>query len=251
MTEKKSLADTIDESIKQHKISMRPKAFFIVGSVAFGIGLAASALVTIFFVGVITFRMRVHTPFEFLGAGGRGYEAFIANIPWIPLLIAIVGISVGIILIKKYDFSYKRAFVGVVAGFVVTLVACGFFADAVGIPERADSFGPLKPFTQQKYSNGQWAIGTVQDISDSRLILKAPRGEMIVVEIDNETVIKPQKNIQEGEWIKVIGEMKDDIFYADHIMHGVPPRGAKHFMQQPPSPCFSSPCNERMPPPVL
>lgn len=253
MNERKSLADNITESIKQHKISMRPRAYFITGSVAFGIGLAATVLVTIFFVGVITFRMRVHRPFEFLGAGSHGYEAFIANIPWIPLLIAFVGIVVGIVLIKKYDFSYKRAFVGIVVGFVVTLIAFGFFADAIDIPERADSFGPLKPFMHQDFSNGQWAMGTVQEISNDQFILMAPKGEMIIIEVNDETMIIPQKEIKIGEWIRVVGEMDEGILHADHIMHEMPPRGVKHLMQQRPphSSCFSSHCNERIPPPVL
>ncbi|MFH1236460.1 MAG: hypothetical protein V1685_06025, partial [Parcubacteria group bacterium] len=192
--------------------------------------LAASVLAAAFFVGVALFRFRLHRPFGFLGAP-NGFEAFIGNMPWIPIILALAGITFGTWIMRKYDFSYRHAFIGIAGGFVFSLLVFGIVIDAVGLPERAGELTPIRPFIEQSFSNDTWLIGVASDVSNDRFNLAVPRGDVIRVYFRNDTVIEPPMPLQDLEWVRVVGEWKDEAFDADVLFHELPPRGTGHIIQ--------------------
>lgn len=230
MNENQSFADKITQSINERKIKMHPKVYFIIGSGMLGVGLAASVCAAAFFVGVTLFRFRLHRPFGFLGAP-NGFEAFIGNMPWVPIVLALVGITFGTWIMRKYDFSYRHAFIGIAGGFVSSLLVFGIAIDAVGLPERAVDLTLIRPFIEQSYSNDTWLIGVASDVNNDRFNLAIPRGDVISVYFRADTVIEPSVPVQDLEWVRVVGEWKDESFNADVLFHEVQPRGTGHIIQ--------------------
>jgi len=67
---------------------------------------------------------------------------------WIPIL-AILGIVIGIILLKRYDFSYKKNFLLIVIGFVASIILSAYLIDLLGLNEIWSRTGPMRRFYQQ------------------------------------------------------------------------------------------------------
>ncbi|MBU0707135.1 hypothetical protein KKG41_02050 [Patescibacteria group bacterium] len=225
MANNKPIADKISEKIASHQIKMKPKAYFITGSVLLGAGIAAGVMIAMFFVSIAVFRFRVHEPFDYLKMGRPGFMPFLHNFPWIPMLIAVVGIIAGLYLIKRFNIGYRQAFVGIVAGFIVAAVGFGLAIDASGLPERVQGSKPFKPFFQENYSGENWVVGMVEEIADDQLTITQPEGKTTIITIENTTIIKPRTEITNGEIIKVLGQQKNGEYFAEAVFHGSPPRG--------------------------
>jgi len=59
-------------------------------------------------------------------------------------VLAVVGLSVGIWLVRRYDFSYKTDFKVVIVGFVLTAIVGGLIIDAVGVNDMLTRKGPMQ-----------------------------------------------------------------------------------------------------------
>jgi hypothetical protein len=224
----KTLAEKISNQIKTHSIHMRPRAYFIAGAVALGSGFALSVLIAIFAIGVSVFRLRIHTPFQYLQAGSGGFRIFLLTFPWIPLVIAIAFIIMGVVVMRKYDFSYKHAFSGIFIGFLATVVVVGIISDAAGIPEWAEDNAILHSISTPGYENEFWIAGIVRQTSIQQFLIETPEGRTYTVRCSGETEYHPPTSVTQGEWVRVLGERQDDSFSADDVFHQEAPRGVHY-----------------------
>jgi len=216
MENHRPLTEKISEAIKTQKIKMKPKAYFIIGSTLMAIGIAAAIAVTIFFVSLASFRLRVHGPFSYLRSGFSGVPAFIENFPWVAILLSLVGIIGGLIILRHYEISYKKAFLGVAIGFVAVLLVVAIFVDEIGIHNSIWNRSLIKPLYQHPFIGDSWVAGQVILKEDSQLIIQTPRGERLVVSLE-EISSKEVKNIIKGEWLRLLGDWDDEIFIAESI----------------------------------
>lgn len=131
------------EKIKSEQISMKPKWMFILGSVftiAGFIGLTAGA---IFLANITIFLIRKRGP------GYGRLELMLNSFPiWIPIM-AITGIVLGIWILKKYDFSYKKNFLLIAISFVISVVVAGLLVDRLGFNNILSHQQPMRNFYQQ------------------------------------------------------------------------------------------------------
>ncbi|USN53273.1 MAG: hypothetical protein H6760_03820 [Candidatus Nomurabacteria bacterium] len=215
---KPSLAEQITQEIKEQKLQMRPKAYFIIGGIALSVGLLASMALTLFFFSVVLYRLRVHQPLSYLGHGGIG--PFIENVPWIPIFVAVVGITLGIWLMRKYEFSYKHTFLWVAVGMVGGVTLFAVLLDQAGVPDSARGIRFLEPIMHERYSGDSWVSGKIVEVSDPGFLLVAPNGNDFVIYYANDTLIRPDVPIRVGEWAQVLGDRIDASSYnADEILH--------------------------------
>jgi len=112
------------DRIHHDKIKMHSKAYFVIGSVLTFLGLASSMVVSIFLVGLIQFSLRTHGPM-----GEYRLNQIISSFPWWLAVIAILGLALGVWLLRRYDFSYKINFKAVVIIFVMAIIAAGWIID--------------------------------------------------------------------------------------------------------------------------
>jgi len=126
--ELKNITDNIMGGIRHGKLKMRPKSYFIIGSVLIFISLILSVLSSIFLFGLIRFSLRTHGPM-----GQYRFEQLLASFPWWAIILAILGLIFGLWLIRKYDFSYKINFKIIIIGFVTAIIIAGYLVDAIGM----------------------------------------------------------------------------------------------------------------------
>lgn len=218
---------------------MRPKTYFLIGAILVGAGFAVSILISVFFIGVTVFRLRVNSPFSYLRSE-HGFQVVLENFPFIPLLIALLGVLVGIFIMRRYDFSYKHAFYGIAGGFLVALGLIGVVIDATGLPERAEQVTELHPFLHVKYSNDAWVAGTIYAIEQDRIFIQTPGVASFTIFITEDTSIIPPTLLRQGEWVRVSGQRSDDTFTAEIIMHTPSPRKQPHMRHAPVNNPFST-----------
>jgi magnesium-transporting ATPase (P-type) len=137
--ELKNITENIMSQINQGKLKMKPKWYFILGSVFTFVGLVSTVIVSTFSVGLISFSLRSHGPM-----GQYRFDQMLASFPWWTLLLAIIGLTIGVWLIRQYDFSYKMRPWLIIVGFILAIIIGGYIIDITGVNDIITRKGPMK-----------------------------------------------------------------------------------------------------------
>lgn len=127
------------QKIKSGEIKIKPKWYFALGSILSVLGLVGMTLVIIFFTNLMLFFLRTNSYMR-----GFRYEQIISNFPWWALLLAILGISLGVIFLKKYDFSYRKNFQIILVIIILSIFIASWIFDLVGLNEAFIRKGMMK-----------------------------------------------------------------------------------------------------------
>lgn len=107
---------------------MKPRWYFILGSLGVFVGLMGIAIVSTFLVSLIAFSLRAHGPM-----GDQRFQQLLQGFPWWALGVALGGIVSGVFLLKKFDFSYKKNFPIIILIFIGSILIAGFAIDYLGL----------------------------------------------------------------------------------------------------------------------
>jgi hypothetical protein len=154
MSKKKNklkLEEKVMSLVKDEKISMKPKWYFVMGSSLFFGGLVSLGIGISFLVNLTAFVMRKHGPL----ASWR-LQLIIDNFPWWAPMLAATGFILGVKLLKKYDFSYKKNFGAIVISSILAILAAGLLIDKLGLNDYWARRGPMKRFYQGFEPRGEF-----------------------------------------------------------------------------------------------
>ena len=121
----------IMEKINKNEVKMKPKWWFVVGSVLSLLGVTLSGVVAAYMFNLGVFLGKANG----FGRGMR-FEQTIKVLPWWILLVAVLMLVSGVLLLKQYDFSYKKNFGLVVLGLVVSVMLMGTVLNGLGVNEN-------------------------------------------------------------------------------------------------------------------
>ncbi|HBM45820.1 MAG: hypothetical protein UT05_C0002G0022 [Parcubacteria group bacterium GW2011_GWF2_38_76] len=148
--ELKNIGDEVMAKIREGQVKMKPKYYFIVGSVLSFVGLVSSLITSVFLIALTRFAFRSH--------GGifaeYRFEQLVSNFPWWAPILAVVSLFIGIKLIRRYDFSYKKNFVYVVIWLVLAVFMAGLVFDMTGLNDIWLQHGPMKGIMRQYFDEG-------------------------------------------------------------------------------------------------
>jgi len=142
---KNKLEATVMNKISSGHITMRPRWYFVLGSILMGLGLVAASIGTIFLINLNFFLLRQHGPM-----GELKLQLMLESFPWWVPLLAISGIAAGVLLLKKYDFSYKKNFAPIASIFIIAIILSAFLIDLTGINDTWFRQGPMKRLYQKQ-----------------------------------------------------------------------------------------------------
>ena len=77
------------------------------------------------------------------------FEQMISSFPWWAPLLAVVGLIVGIWVIRKYDISYKWNFPLLIIGFILAVVIAGWSIDYLNFDDAWFRQGPMRGIMRQ------------------------------------------------------------------------------------------------------
>lgn len=149
-----SLEKNIMAKVKSGQIIMKPRWYFVMGSLLMIAGLISFSIGAIFLTNLSFFLLRQHGPME-----DFRLQLMLDNFSWWIPPLAIIGILGGVWLLKKYDFSYKKNFGLIVVGFVLSILAAAFIIDYSGLNDFWSHQGPMRGF-YQKLKNQDSVIPT-------------------------------------------------------------------------------------------
>jgi uncharacterized paraquat-inducible protein A len=121
----------IMDKIKLDKIRIRPRWYFVVGSGLLLVGLVLLGVGVMFLINLMFFSLRAQGPMA-----DRRVAMMLFHFPWWLLVLSVLGVLVGVKLLKKYDFSYKKNFNLVVVILVLTMLVAGVLFDRMGLNEK-------------------------------------------------------------------------------------------------------------------
>jgi hypothetical protein len=130
--------------IHDKHIQMRPKIYFIIGSIFVFLGMVFSVIASVFLVSLTKFALKTHGPM-----GEYRWEQLLSSFPWWAPILALVALIIGVLILKKFDFSYKRNFTLIVIGFIASVIVAAFVIDSLGFNEIWSRQGPMRRLYQQ------------------------------------------------------------------------------------------------------
>ncbi len=131
-------------TIRARRVSMRPRIYFIAGSVLMIFGVAASIASSVFLISLMRFLLKTHGPM-----GAYRLSQLLSAFPWWAPVLAACTIISGILMLKRYDFSYKRNFLFISIGFVLAVIAAGWVIDAANVDAIWFRQGPMRGIMRQ------------------------------------------------------------------------------------------------------
>ena len=219
MAENEKLTQEVMGKIGRGEARMKSKAYFLLGTVFLGVGLAGVLLLAIFFTQLVFWRLRTIGPFGYLSFGHFGLRPFLATLPWLSVLFALAGIVIGIYLLRRCDVSYRVSFFGLITGLVTLVLTLGLLLDLSGVSERVARRWDQR-LQQSQFSGRTWVVGQVTEVGEQRAVLVTPQGETVIVVWSEKTLLPFGADFEVGQRVRVVGEWQDDIFLATGISCG-------------------------------
>lgn len=133
-----NISTDVINQIRNGQIKMRPKIYFILGSIFIMIGLIASVISSVFLISLTSFLLRSHGPM-----GEYRLQELLNSFSWWILVFMVVSIVAGVIFLRKYNFSYKYHFTFVIIGFVLSIFIAGIIINISGMDKAWLSRGPI------------------------------------------------------------------------------------------------------------
>ena len=153
-----NLEKNIMDRVKTGSVRMKPRWYFVLGSLALSAGLAGIATVLIFVNNLAFFLLRQHGPM-----GEWRLQQILNSFTWWLPILAMAGIFMGIKLLQKYDFSYKKNFGLLIIGLLISLIFASALIDYLGFNEIWSRQGPMRRFypkwQQTEQNNLDFPIG--------------------------------------------------------------------------------------------
>lgn len=201
------------DRIRSGRVSMRPKIYFIAGSVLFAGSVAVLVIVGVFAVSAAAFQVRMVSPLQFIGLGGPGIGFMASAMPWAAILAAVAGLWGSVRLLKHYDFSYRRNFAAISFVALAGAILAGSFLSVSGFTELRGPRAVLERKLGYGVPKRNFVVGTVVSVRPDEYELETPDGRRINVVL-SESARKPRREIEPGDWMRAVGSWEGDSFRA-------------------------------------
>ncbi len=223
---KTSLTDKILGKLKSGEFKMKPKVYFVLQAVLVVLGLAVAVLFALFLISFISFYLRANGILVLPVFGFRGFGIFLASLPWLLIIVAMLLVVVLEIMFKHFAFAYRRPILYSLAGILIIVCLGTFLIDRTplhydlfyraqrgGLPV----FGTIyRDFGMPQLPGGQ--VGVVASDTDAGFIIKTRRGETFNIIIGDKTRLPLGRDIGPNDIIMIMGEREDGIIEADGVI---------------------------------
>lgn len=219
------LSSRINDQIKNDHVKIRSKWFFIVEKLGLEGSIILLVLLSILFSSFVIYVMQRNGVFEFLEFGIKGWLVVLQNIPYELVLIALTFIIISFIVIKQFDFSYRKPFY-YISGFVLFIIAAaGVSLFWTGVSDalfdKVTNTSTVKNLYGNKLTNSpkesSAVLGKVIRTGGSVVLVKTPQGKTVQIRFTPAIETPMDKRFQIGDTIKVLGKKAGNEFTAEII----------------------------------
>jgi hypothetical protein len=200
----------ITSQIKEGQLKMKPKWYFWLGTALLFQGTLGVLLIGSFISNLCFYQLRVHGPFGYLFLGKEGWSPFIATFPWKLLIIIGFSLLIGFKLLQKYEFSYTKHSLYIFFALMATILLAGLLTDLAGVNEKFRLHKYLNPVYSERFMGHDWMMGEIKQKTEDGFVIETPRGDLIRVMVDEQTVTPFGRDYDLEKRVRVVGEMHDD-----------------------------------------
>jgi len=211
------LAESVMAQITADNINIKSKASIVFGSVMVGAGFAILTALTVIIVSLVMYQFQIFGTLGFLWFGLLGLTPFLHTVPWIWVFVSGVLIIAGYILLKRYDFSYKAGYRGILLVFCLCVLGLAFLVDKLGLHEQISHQPGMQQIYTVSVTDPHWMMGEVVIASPSGIIVMTPQHQQIVIHYSNNTKLPAGANFKPGSRVQTIGSFVEDFFEAEGI----------------------------------
>lgn len=121
---------------------MRPRLYFLAGSVLSLFGLLGSSIVLVFALYLTRFALTHPGP-----GAERKLTLLLTSLPWYIPALALTSLLAGLLLLRRYDFSYKKNF-----GYILAILLAGLWLGSSALQHsRIEEFLTTRGYFRQLY----------------------------------------------------------------------------------------------------
>ncbi len=227
------LEEKVMGKIKEGKIKLRSRYIFLAKKLGLGGGVVLSIILTIIFINLTFFTVKISGNLEFLSLGKIGFLAFLESFPYQWIAVGLIFFLAASALLSRYDISYKKPFKALLGILLVLIFIASTLLAMSGINEKIED-NVMKgkiPFLQHFYGKrrGMWRngiIGRITKVQDSTLTIETPNNNQICIQLTENTHFLNGSDFYIGDSVRAVGEWDNDNFkalgiryYRKHIQH--------------------------------
>jgi hypothetical protein len=212
-----SIRDIVLARIKQGGTQMKPKWYFRLKAMFFGVATLSVFVLLVFFTSLAIFILRksgvVFTPFF----GLQGIKVFLVSLPWILLVLLLILMAVFETMIRHYSFTYRRPVFYSLVIIAVLMLLGGVVAFKVRVHESFLKYAddrdilPMKSiyhdYALQRIDNVH--VGDIREVLEDSFVIGDMHGEVMSVSIYEDTELPENNDLEVGDNIVVMGELRD------------------------------------------
>ena len=125
MKKKDKMTDKIMHDIESGHVSMRPHWWFVAATVSAAISLMASIAVGGYLASMFVLKVRIALADRPAYGMRRNLGEMVTSFPWEYLFLALAGLCLALLIVRRFDFSYRIRMRYIVAISCVIILAAG------------------------------------------------------------------------------------------------------------------------------
>jgi hypothetical protein len=209
--------DNLLEQIKSGEIKMRPRSYFIAKATLQLIALLLAALLAVFFLSFLVFRLKLSGALLMPGFGVGGIKDLLLSLPLFIVVLVLLFLAVFIWFAERYPIAYQRPLLYSLMAIVI--MVCGGAVLVYNTPLhpyffRAFSPPGAPPVMRMLYLHPRGAeihnglVGEIRTVDENMVELLGPEDKVYIVLIDPQTFLPAGRDDWEvGDWLIIRGEI--------------------------------------------
>ncbi len=205
------------EQIKSGEIKMRPRSYFIAKSTLQLIALLLAALLAVFFLSFLVFRLKLSGALLMPGFGVGGIKDLLLSLPLFIVVLVLIFLAVFIWFAERYPIAYQRPLLYSLMAIVV--IVCGAAVLVYSTPLHPYFFRAFSPAGAPRVMRMLYMhprgleihngfVGEITKADDNIVELLGPEGMAYKVIIDSQTLLPfGREGWDTGDWLIIRGEI--------------------------------------------
>ncbi len=210
-----SIREKLQQAISSGHVVMRPKWHFVLKTILAIFGGVIIFIALLFFISFTIFILHSTGVWFIPGFGLTGIYAFLLATPWLLLLPSLVFIGVLEILVRRYEFGYRRPLIFTVCGIIGIAVIGGIAVANTALHKKFSRFAdehhvPFARNLYHRFEDEQFDNihpGRITTTTSDGFIMDTRMPMMIRVHLASTTQLGDSVRIIQNEMVLVFGEL--------------------------------------------
>jgi len=212
-----NLEKQIMAKVKSGQVKMKSRLNILAQKLGLGSGVLLLGLVLILILAGLAYWLRANSDLYYLAGPFRGRQIFWQTFPYL-WLAGFIGLFIFLSwLLKKYDFSYKKPLLAILALILALFLTSGYLLQSH--PTLANYLRKHLPLIYAPKTNDfGFVIGEVLEKNNRQLILNTQGNQEYTVTYNQQTRF-PKGTIEVGDTVRAMGQINEQQLKAIAIMN--------------------------------